>query len=219
MGKQFLVKSDYRGVRYSLANPKSYNGGDTATLTDADYAALSAALTRTVNLASVTTVADPAYPADPFIDTTVGANELAYAENVTGVGTTATSAAGGGAGTEVAIPGTTITVTDSASRPVTIRFKANAQQTAVGTGVLLLSLTETTSTPTDLTSSLADLPNSTTLPAAFLGSLVGDYRIGVVTTTRTFRLSITVWGQSGVTPAVQVFNAGNNPTTIQALAG
>lgn len=66
MGKQFTVNKGYSGVRYSLSNPKNYNSGDTVVLTDADYAALPSSLTRTVNLGSVTTVAEPVYPASPF---------------------------------------------------------------------------------------------------------------------------------------------------------
>lgn len=66
MGKQFTVAKGFAQVRYTSANPKNYNGGDTATLTDAEYAALPASLTRTVKLASVSTVADPVYPTYPF---------------------------------------------------------------------------------------------------------------------------------------------------------
>lgn len=66
MGKSFVVKPDYKCVRYSLANPKNYNGGDTAILTDAEYAALPASLTRTVTGAP-STVTDPVYPTYPFV--------------------------------------------------------------------------------------------------------------------------------------------------------
>jgi hypothetical protein len=66
MGKSFVVQADFKGVRYSLANPKNYNGGDTAILTDAEYAALPADLTRTVT-GVPSTVADPVYPTYPFI--------------------------------------------------------------------------------------------------------------------------------------------------------
>lgn len=65
MGKQFTVKPDYKAVRYTTANPKNYNAGDTVLLTDAEYAALPAALTRTVNGAP-STVTDPVYPTYPF---------------------------------------------------------------------------------------------------------------------------------------------------------
>jgi hypothetical protein len=65
MGKQFTVVKGFSCVRYSLANPKNYNGGDTATITDAEYSALPASLTRTVS-GTPTTVADPTYPVYPF---------------------------------------------------------------------------------------------------------------------------------------------------------
>lgn len=65
MGKQFTVAAGFTCVRYSLANPTNYNGGDTATITDAEYSALPASLTRTVT-GTPTTVTDPVYPTYPF---------------------------------------------------------------------------------------------------------------------------------------------------------
>lgn len=65
MGKSFVVKPDFKAVRYTSANPKNYNGGDTAILTDAEYAALPASLTRTVT-GTPSTVTDPTYPTYPF---------------------------------------------------------------------------------------------------------------------------------------------------------
>jgi len=67
MGKQFTVAKGFAQVRYTTANPKNYNGGDVATLTDAEYAALPASLTRTVaSSPAVATVTDPTYPTYPF---------------------------------------------------------------------------------------------------------------------------------------------------------
>lgn len=78
MGKQFTVATGYNKVRYTVNNPKSYNSGDTVILTDAEYTALPASLTRTVNLASVTTVADPAYPTYPFNFNVVGSTSSTF---------------------------------------------------------------------------------------------------------------------------------------------
>jgi hypothetical protein len=65
MGKQFIVISGFSGVRYTTTNPKNYKGGDTVTLTDAEYAALPPSLTRTIK-AAPSTVSEPTYPTYPF---------------------------------------------------------------------------------------------------------------------------------------------------------
>lgn len=67
MGKQFTVANDFVAVRYSVADPFYYKAGDVVTITDADYAALPASLTRTIaSSPAVATVTDPVYPTYPF---------------------------------------------------------------------------------------------------------------------------------------------------------
>lgn len=64
-GRQFTVVKGFVGVRYSLSNPKNYNGGDTAVLTADEVAALPPSLLRTISGTPVP-CAPPTYPPYPF---------------------------------------------------------------------------------------------------------------------------------------------------------
>lgn len=144
-----------------------------------------------------------------------GQSRLASAQNVTGAPTTA-SATAGALGTAVDIPGTAISVSASGGRPVTLRFSANVVQTVAGTGEILLSLVETTAGAVSLMSALKPLPGSASTQPAYT-SANAEFDIGVVTTPRTFKLQLQLWGGTG-SPSAQTLNVGNNPTWLRAVA-
>jgi hypothetical protein len=146
-----------------------------------------------------------------------GASELAYAANVTGTVTSAVASSG--LGTAVDVAGAVISVPVSGGRPVVIEFGGNFVQTATGAGVAFLSLVETTSGSAGLFSDLMQMPQQTgTLAATALASHFNQFRIGVVTGTRTFKLQFQLYSPSGSSIGANLLNTATSPTYIRAVA-
>ena len=145
-----------------------------------------------------------------------GSAELAAAINSTNTSTVLT--ASGGIGTSVLIPGTTISVPPSNGRPVTLHYGGTFTQTVAGDGSVYLTLTETTSTPTGRQSAVMRLPNNTNLAVAS-ETLINSFRLGVVSSTRTFALYGLVYAVAANSPTVQIANNTLNPTSLRAIAG
>lgn len=146
-----------------------------------------------------------------------GQSRVAAASNTTST-PTAASATAGTLGAAVDIPGAVISVPPSAGRPVVVKFGANLQQTVAGTGDVFLSLNETTAGSTGTRySALVPLPGSASTQPTYESAPYGEFDLGVVASTRTFKLSLAVWGGTG-SPTVQALNAPDNPTFIRAVA-
>jgi hypothetical protein len=145
-----------------------------------------------------------------------GASELASAINTTGTYTGCSAA--GGLGTVVPIPGTAISISNSNGRPVVLHYGANAIQTAVGDGDIYLSLYETTTTATGKHSAIIRLPNSIN-SATYVMTLINQFPIGAVSSTRTFDLRVVIFAPTANNPAASILNASNNPTFLRAVAG
>lgn len=136
----------------------------------------------------------------------VGGKEIAYAENVTGVVTTAT-APSGGASAAVDIPGCSITVPPNTG-VVWLEGQAFLQQMVAGVGVASVNIIETTvgSGNPGLATDSRPTPNQTGVNGRSLGNLRPRYRVGQVASTRTFKLSMQVTGITGAAPSVQAAN-------------
>lgn len=145
-----------------------------------------------------------------------GSAELAAAVNTTNTATVLT--ASGGIGAAVLIPGTAISVPPSGGRPVTLHYGGTVTQTAAGDGSVYITLTETTSGNTSRQSAVTRLPNSTTQAVASV-TLLNQYRLGAVSSTRTFVLYGLVYAVAANTPTVQIANNTLNPTSLRAIAG
>lgn len=149
----------------------------------------------------------------PGLTEATAATEIAYAENVTGTVTAASST--GGAGALVDVPACNIVVPPS-TRPVWIRMEAGfSVTTAVEAAVAYLALVETTGAATVLVQAETPMPNSTTLWGG-TGSLARAFRLGPVAAQRTFKLQARVGTPAAVTAAINIANAASAPTFITA---
>lgn len=154
--------------------------------------------------------------------TPTGVAELAYSENATGTLTGPVAAAiGAFAASAIAIPNTDISVPNSGGRPVYIDACVMGQQMTGTTGLAVVELWETTGgTNTFITrSNGVQLPNNTSATALRnLDVRLSPYRLGVVTTTRTFNLRINAMGNgSGVTWQAANLNAVGFKSWLRAM--
>lgn len=145
-----------------------------------------------------------------------GNSELAAASNTTGVATA--FSASGGVGPSVIIPGTAISISPSNGRPVVIHYGTTVTQSVVGDGTFYLALYETTSGTTSIQSAVVRLPNSTAQAVAS-ATVMNQFRIGAVNSTRTFTLYGLVFATAGSSPTAYLANNALNPTFIRAIAG
>ena len=146
-----------------------------------------------------------------------GASELAFAANITG--TVTSLSASGGAGAIVDIPGCVITVPPSADRSVRVEYAIDATQTAAGLGTIYVLLYETTGTATLLDYAATTLPNQTGAGVNQIPSPRGTFELGVVTSTRTFKLSAYIYAVASNSPTANVTNTAGQSSIIRALAG
>lgn len=144
----------------------------------------------------------------------VGNSRNASAKNTTGTVTTFNPGASGGSGAVTPIPSTAISVTNSGGRTVTVEFDITFNQTVTGTGCLFLYLRETTSGTVNLATFPIRLPGTATVGS--YDTRHGEFDIGVVTTTRTFDLSGSLYTPSAVVPVLQALNGVAFPTWLRA---
>lgn len=144
-----------------------------------------------------------------------GDTEGGYSPNTTGT-TTDVTGNNGSFATAVAIGSTDISVTDSGGRPVWVHgMVMDGRQTTTGDGVAAIDLYETTGGSGVFVCRLARkrLPNSV---AAQLQTfdLKGAWRLGTVTTTRTFNLRTTCFGASA-SPVWKAQNSAGGPSWLK----
>jgi hypothetical protein len=126
--------------------------------------------------------------------------EIAYAENVTGVVTTA--AHGGGS---VDIPNCSIVIPATAE-PVWIEGAAFLAQSVAGTGAALVDIFEVGAGSAS-NADVRPLPNSTAAQLKNIGTLRPKFRLGPTVAPRTFKLRVSVTGApAGQTPSVAASN-------------
>lgn len=139
--------------------------------------------------------------------TPLNPGEIAYAANITGTVTTSAN------GSIVDIPGCAITI-PATKRPVWLKMHAIVQQSAAGQGNASLYLYETTSGATLVTNFVEPLANLTS-GGRYL-DISGEYRLGPVTSPRSFKISIVTIVAASTTPAVQAINTAANPSWLLA---
>lgn len=137
-------------------------------------------------------------------------------QNVSSVATAASAGPAVGFGTFVDVASTAISVLNSGGREVKIEFEATFQQTVVGTGQVWLALAETTSGTVYRRYLLRNLPNSVTTGSNQVSMNLASVNLGVVTTTRTFKLVLVVYALTG-SPAASLLNQPTHPTIVRAI--
>lgn len=147
---------------------------------------------------------------------TTGSGEMATAKN--GTSTTQAISAAAGVGAVVSITGVAISVGDSGGRPVELNFSCFLTQTTVGDGSGFCTVQETTSGAVSLYSDVVRLPNSNSAPASTI-CLKGSGSIGVVTTTRTFKLVAFLWSIAASNPVCNIVNSPTQPSFLRAVRG
>lgn len=151
-------------------------------------------------------------PANP-----TGASELAAAENITAVTQTIVGVANT-ISAVTTITGTAISVPASGGRPVTFHYGAAISQSVAGDGSWYLNIQETTAGNVTIGGKAVRLPNSTAASTDVLG-IDGEFPIGVVASTRQFRLIGFLWCPAANTPQVVIANAATTPSYLRAVAG
>jgi len=139
------------------------------------------------------------------------------AAGVNATGTPTSLSASGGAGTIVVIPSTAVSVPNSGTRPVYLEFEAALQQTVAGDGNGFLLLYETTSGSTLLDYSPVRLPNSTATAISEVTWSLRAYRLGTVSSTRTFELRAYLYAIAANNPSANVLNSTGRSTVQRAM--